>query len=81
MIRDEAVKQVLEVLAKNLRLLRAEHGISQDELAARSGLDRTYVSGCERAVRNPTVGTLAKLSTALGVEASQLLETKEERDL
>ncbi|MDR1076908.1 MAG: helix-turn-helix domain-containing protein [Xanthomonadaceae bacterium] len=50
-----------------LRALRGEIGISQEALADRAGLDRTYVSGIERGRRNPSVRSLQKVSDALGV--------------
>ena len=42
--------------------------LSQEELAARAGLDRTYVSGVERGRRNPTVDVLQRLANALGAD-------------
>lgn len=62
-----------KIVGKNVRALREQVGISQEELGFRSGLDRTYVSGVERGVRNPTVVVLARLAVALGVEPSALL--------
>lgn len=58
----------------NLRRAREEPGISQEELADRAGLHRTYVSGVERGVRNPTVIVLEKIAKALKVKSSSLLE-------
>ena len=49
-----------------IRTLRDEVGISQEELAGRSGLDRTYISGIERGRRNPSVRSLQRVSDALG---------------
>ena len=49
-----------------IRTLRDEVGISQEELAGRSGLDRTYISGIERGRRNPSVRFLQRVSDALG---------------
>lgn len=56
----------------NTRRLREKQGISQEELADRAGLHRTYISGVERGVRNPTVIVLQKIADALGVELSTL---------
>lgn len=58
----------------NLRRLREERGISQEEFAFDCGLHRTYISGVERGVRNPTVVVLEKIALALKVPASELLE-------
>ena len=60
-------------LARNLRLARARVGVSQEELADLAGIDRTYVSGIERGIRNPTIGIVAKLAAELDTTASELL--------
>lgn len=65
-----------KVVGRNVRALREHLGISQEELGFRSNLDRTYVSGVERGVRNPTVMVLARLATALGVEPSALFASR-----
>jgi transcriptional regulator with XRE-family HTH domain len=61
-------------LAKNLVRLRGENGWSQEDLADVSGLHRTYISGIERCVRNPTVLILERLAKSFKVTASKLLE-------
>jgi len=58
----------LEKFTKKLRQLREDAGISQEELAARAGLDRSYISLVERGRRSPTVNTLAKIAAVLSVE-------------
>lgn len=58
----------------NLKRLRQERGLSQEELAFQAKLHRTYISGVERGVRNPTVTVLEGIATALGVPSSMLLE-------
>lgn len=63
----------------NLRKYRDELGLSQEALAFECGLHRTYVSGVERGVRNPTVTVLAKIAKALKVPPSQLLEPVREK--
>lgn len=65
-----------KIVGKNVRALREQIGISQEELGFRANLDRTYVSGVERGVRNPTVLVLARLATALDVEPSALLASR-----
>ena len=66
--------KVTQRVGANLRRAREERGISQEELADRAGLHRTYVSGVERGVRNPTVVVLEKIAKALKVKASTLLD-------
>ncbi|MFD1217218.1 helix-turn-helix domain-containing protein [Microbulbifer celer] len=56
-----------------IRRRRADIGISQEELAHRAGVDRTYVSRIERGVRQPTITTLIGLGLALEVSASELV--------
>jgi len=53
---------------KRVRELRKERGWSQEEFADRCGLDRTYVSGIERGVRNPTLEIIGMISSGLNVE-------------
>lgn len=60
-------------LAINLRRLRVERGLSQERLAADSGVDRAYVGGIERQTENPTIDVVDKLSEALMIETSELL--------
>lgn len=58
----------------NMRKHREDRGWSQEELAFECGLHRTYISGVERGVRNPTVMVLQKIAKALKVPASALLD-------
>jgi len=65
--------ELLRRFATNLVRLRRERGLSQEELAHRAGIDRTFVSGCERLVRNPTLTTLEKIARGLEVDPLELL--------
>ena len=58
--------------------LRAKVGISQEELAFRSGSNRTYVSEIERGAKEPCLGTIRKLASSLGLEPSELLRLTED---
>jgi transcriptional regulator with XRE-family HTH domain len=62
-----------ERFAANLRRQRLANGLSQEQLAAKTGLHPSEVSRLERAVREPRLGTIAKLAHALGVSAAKLL--------
>jgi transcriptional regulator with XRE-family HTH domain len=57
---------------KNVRLARETKGWSQDRLSEESGLHRTYISGIERGVRNPTIEIVHVMAKALGTEIPSL---------
>jgi transcriptional regulator with XRE-family HTH domain len=64
-------------LGRSIRERRLEIGISQEGLADRAGLHRTYVGGIERGERNVSFGNLLKLAHALEVRPSALLARSE----
>jgi len=68
--RERSLRRFGRALAE----LRRDAGLSQEELAHRSGLHRTYVGGVERGERNPTLTTLLALARGLGLNPSVLLE-------
>ena len=53
--------------------MRRRAGLSQEELAARSGLHTTHIGGLERGVRNPTYETLGQIADALGISPGELV--------
>jgi DNA (cytosine-5)-methyltransferase 1 len=57
-----------------VRRLREAKGISQEDLAFQAGLHRTYIGGVERAERNPTIQSAARLAKALGVDVAELFD-------
>ncbi|MDE5452940.1 helix-turn-helix domain-containing protein [Bradyrhizobium sp. CSA112] len=65
---------IREILALNLRKLRAARGISQEELAHRAGIDRTYISSLERSVYAASIDVLDRIARVLNVEVSDLLK-------
>jgi transcriptional regulator with XRE-family HTH domain len=65
--------EIREVFARNLRRRRQEAGLSQEELAHRAEVDRTYVSALERSVYGATIDVVDKLANVLGIEAADLL--------
>lgn len=56
-----------------LRKTRRADGVSQDDLARRSGVDRSAISNYERGMREPNLRTIVKLANALSVHPSALL--------
>lgn len=71
--------EIREILAFNLKRLRAQTGLSQEELAHRAGVDRTYVSSLERCVYAAGIDLVARLAKELGVEATELLRQPQEK--
>ncbi|AOH84273.1 XRE family transcriptional regulator [Sphingomonas panacis] len=63
-----------EILARNLRILRRVRGWSQEELADRAEIDRTYVSALERCIYAASVDVLDRLAAALSVDVAALLD-------
>jgi transcriptional regulator with XRE-family HTH domain len=63
-----------ERMAKRLKTLRRRRGLTQEALAAKAGLSRTYLARLETARQDPTLSTLVKLAKALGVPVTRLLE-------
>jgi transcriptional regulator with XRE-family HTH domain len=57
------------IVARNLRILRKQKGLSQEELADSAGINRNYVGQIEREEKSPTVDILEKLAIALEVNA------------
>jgi transcriptional regulator with XRE-family HTH domain len=62
-------------VARNLRRLRTEKGWTQEELAFRAKVDRSYISQLETGVYSACVTMLGKLAKALGVNASEFLKS------
>jgi len=69
--------EYLDALGRAVRRYREKTGLSQEQFAFEVELDRTYVSGIERGVRNPTVATLLRLTAALGTTPAGLLSSAE----
>ncbi len=67
------MEEISGILARNIKAARKQLRLSQEELAARAGIDRTYVSGVERQVRNPTISVVAKFAEALETTTADLL--------
>ena len=65
-----------QVLATNLRYLRKCKGLSQEALAERSGLHRTYIGSIERCERNVSIDNIERLAIALECDIPELLTRK-----
>lgn len=68
---------VCQKLGLRVQQLRQAKGWSQDEFAHRANLHRTYVSGVERGIRNPTITVLEKLAAGLELTLSELVALEE----
>ena len=66
--------ELRRIVAQNLRRLRQDRGLSQEELAGQAGLNRNYVGMIEREENAPTVDTLEVLAKVLKVEAEAFLK-------
>ena len=66
-----------DILARNMRLLRAERGWSQERLAGEAGLNRTYLSAVERSEQNISIDNLHKVAQGLEVEPWRLLRPRD----
>lgn len=64
---------LVRLLGENVRRIRVENCLSQEELAFRAGMKRSYLSDLERGIRNPTVRAMGRLAEALNVDPSELI--------
>jgi transcriptional regulator with XRE-family HTH domain len=68
---------IREILAHNLKAYRSAQSLSQEELAHRAGIDRTYISSLERCVYAAGIDVVDSLAQVFGVEAADLLKRPE----
>ncbi len=61
------------LVGANIRKARLAAGMTQEELAERSGFSQQYISGLERGKRNPTIVSVYELALALGVSHEELV--------
>ena len=67
-----------KLVGRNVKRVRQDKGLTQEELAERSGFSQQYISGLEQGRRNPTVVSLYELATALGVSHMELVRSAED---
>lgn len=58
---------ITEKVGARIKEIRAEQGISQEKLALKADIDRTYLAGVEQGKRNPSIKSLEKIIVALGI--------------
>lgn len=63
---------VLTSFGRRVRELRLDRGFPQEAFAEKCGLDRTYISGIERGLRNVSLRNIEAIAKALGISISQL---------
>jgi transcriptional regulator with XRE-family HTH domain len=69
------------LVGQNLRRIRLQKGLSQEELAATSGVSQQYLSGLENGLRNPTLELLHRIADALKSPPESLLANPQGRRL
>ena len=74
---SDKLQFTLKTIAENILTARKEKGITQEELAHKAGIDRTYIGYVENFKHNVTLGMLIKIASALELELIDLLQTKE----
>ena len=67
-------KNISKTFGKNLKIIRTEKQMSQGDIARSLAVHRSYISGLERGVRNPTLTNIERIARALGVDIKRLLE-------
>lgn len=56
-----------------LKTIRSDQGLTQEQLAFKSNLDRTFISMLERGLRQPSLTSIFSISTSLGISADKLI--------
>lgn len=70
-------RSILRAFGNRIRAIRLEQGISQEQLGQLADLDRTYISGIERGLRNVSLINIERLAAALYVKPAELLKFSE----
>ena len=74
--RSKNLEEVRQILAANVKRIRAAKGVSQERAALEAGIDRTLLSKIERQITNPSLETLLRLANYLEVDIAVLLDSK-----
>lgn len=73
------MEDIKQVIGNNIRIYRTKLKWSQEKLAEKSGLHRTYIGAVERGEKNLTVTSLERISNALCIDIRELLHRKRQR--
>jgi transcriptional regulator with XRE-family HTH domain len=65
---------LLTTFGRRVKRVREDHGWTQEVLAERASLDRSYIAGIEAGLRNPSVTAVAKLARGLDMSLSELFK-------
>ncbi|MEC5317584.1 helix-turn-helix transcriptional regulator [Brenneria populi subsp. brevivirga] len=74
LIGMENAKNITVRFGQRVKTLRLQAGLSQEAFADKCGLDRTYISGIERGVRNPTLEVIGVIAGGLEIELRKLFD-------
>ncbi|MCW7548102.1 transcriptional regulator [Photorhabdus luminescens] len=70
---------IKSIFGQRVRYIRIASGMSQEAFADKCGLDRTYISGIERGVRNPTLEVINVIASGLQIELKDLFDFDAEK--
>ncbi|AXG44538.1 helix-turn-helix domain-containing protein [Photorhabdus laumondii subsp. laumondii] len=70
---------IKSIFGQRVRYIRMASGMSQEAFADKCGLDRTYISGIERGVRNPTLEVINVIASGLQIELKDLFDFDAEK--
>ncbi|WP_445495264.1 cell morphology transcriptional regulator XreR1 [Photorhabdus sp. SF281] len=70
---------IKSIFGQRVRYIRMTSGMSQEAFADKCGLDRTYISGIERGVRNPTLEVINVIANGLQIELKDLFDFSAEK--
>jgi len=73
-MKSASIEQIYSELGKRIVKARNDKGISQEKLAAASGIDRSHMGFIEQGRRKPTLSTLHKITASLGISLEQLFK-------
>ena len=71
--------EIKKRFGQRIRELRLRKGLSQEELAFRTGVHRTYLGGIERGERNPALKNIAAIAKALNITLSELFSFQDKK--